>query len=68
MHINILTSSTQHQTALFHVVERTKTFATRTKMKNALAKCAKLLFLIVKSADSFLLPSSSWLRKFPNVF
>lgn len=51
MHINILTSSTQHQTALFHVVERTRTFVNRTKMKNALAKCAKLLFLIVKSAD-----------------
>ena len=35
------------------------------KMKTARAKHAKLLFFTIKYANLFLLPSSSWLRKFP---
>ena len=37
-------------------------------MKNARAKCAKIMFFIVKYVNflGFLLPSSSWLLKLPN--
>ena len=44
----VLTSSTQVENRLFHVVERTRTGVKCTKMKNARAKPAKLLFFIVK--------------------
>ena len=44
----VLTSSTSGQNRLFHVVERTRTGVKCTKMKNARAKPAKLLFFIVK--------------------
>ena len=43
-----LTSSTQLQSRLFHVVKRTRTSAECEKMKNARAKRAKLLFFIFK--------------------
>ena len=48
---HILTSSTQLQNRSFHVVERTRTSTKCQKMKNARAKCAKLLFFIVNYAD-----------------
>ena len=45
------TSSTLLQNRSFHVVERTRTSSKCQKMKNARAKRAKLLFLIVKYAN-----------------
>ena len=48
---HVLTSSTQPQNSLFHVVERTRTSSKCQKMKNARAKRAKLLFFIVKYAN-----------------
>ena len=48
---HILTSSTQLQNRSFHVVERTRTSAKCLKIKNARAKRAKLLFVIVKYAN-----------------
>jgi len=50
---HILTSSTQLQNRSFHVVERTRTSAKCQKTKNARAKHAKLLFVIVKYANSW---------------
>ena len=47
----MLTSSTQLQSRSFHVVERTRTSSKCQKMKNARAKRAKILFLIVKYAN-----------------
>ena len=47
----MLTSSTQLQNRSFGVVERTRTSAKCQKMKNARAKRAKILFLIVKYAN-----------------
>ena len=47
----LLTSSTQLQNRLFHVVERTRTSSKCQKMKNARAKRAKILFFIVKYAN-----------------
>ena len=44
----VLTSSTQQQNSSFYVVERTRTVLKCTKMKDARAKRAKLLFFIVK--------------------
>ena len=44
----MLTSSTQLQNRLFHVVERTRTSTKCQKMKSARAKRAKILFFIVK--------------------
>jgi len=44
----VLTSSTQLQNRSFHVVERTKTTAKCTKMKNVGAKRPKLLFFVAK--------------------
>ena len=66
---HMLTSSTQLQNRSFHVVERTRTSSKCQKMKNSLTKRAKILFFIVKYANlwGFLLPSSSWLLKLPNV-
>ena len=40
----VLTSSTQEQNRLFHVAERTRTGVKCTKMKNARAQPAKLVF------------------------
>ena len=48
---HMLTSSTQLQNKSFHVVERTRTSSKCQKMKNARAKCAKILFFIVKYAN-----------------
>ena len=48
---HMLTSSTQLQNRSFDVVERTRTSAKCQKMKNARAKRAKILFLIVKYAN-----------------
>ena len=48
---DMLTSSTQLQNRSFHVVERTRTSSKCQKMKNARAKCAKILFFIVKYAN-----------------
>ena len=62
----MLTSSAQLQNSSFHVVERTRTSSKCQKMKNARAKRAKILFFIVKYANLFLLPSSSWFLKLPN--
>ena len=64
---HMFTSSTQLQNRSFHFVERTRTSSKRQKMKNARAKCAKILFFIVKYANvrGFLSPSSSWLLKLP---
>ena len=45
------TSSTQPQNRSFHVVERTRTSTRCLKMKNALAKRAKLLCFTVKYAN-----------------
>ena len=47
----VLTLSTQLQNKSFQVVERTRTTAKCTKMKNARAKHAKLPFFIVKYAN-----------------
>ena len=47
----MLMSSTHLQNRSFHVVERTRTSAKCQKMKNARAKRAKILFLIVKYAN-----------------
>ena len=48
---HMLTSSTQLQNRSFHVVERARTSSKCQKMKNALAKRAKILFFIVKYAN-----------------
>ena len=48
---SMLTSSTQLQNRSFHVVERTRTSTKCQKMKIARAKCAKILFFIVKYAN-----------------
>ena len=48
---HMLTSSTQLQNRSFHVVERTRTSSKCQKIKNARAKRAKILFLIVKYAN-----------------
>ena len=48
---HMLTSSTQLQNSSFHVVERTRTSTKFQNMKNARAKCAKMLFFIVKYAN-----------------
>ena len=48
---HLLTSSAQLQNRSFHVVERKRTSAKCQKMKNALAKHAKILFFIVKYAN-----------------
>ena len=63
---HMLTSFTRLQKRSFHVIERTRTSSQCQKMKNARAKRAKILFFIVKYVG-FLLPSSSWLLKFPLV-
>ena len=47
----MLTSSTQMQNRLFHVIERTRTSAKSPRMKNARARRAKLLFFVVKYAN-----------------
>ena len=44
-------TSTEPQNKSFHVVDRTRTAAKCTKMKNARAKRAKLLIFIVKYAN-----------------
>ena len=43
---HMLTSSSQLQNRLFHVVERTRTSSKCQKMKTARAKRAKILFLL----------------------
>ena len=48
---HMLTSSTQLQNWLFHVVERTRTSSKCQKMKNARAKRARILFFTVKYAN-----------------
>ena len=48
---HILTSSTHLKNRSYHVVERTRTSSKCQKMKNAPAKCAKILFFIVKYAN-----------------
>ena len=48
---HVLTSSKQLQNGSFHVVERTRTPSKMSKMKNAHAKRAKILFFIVKYAN-----------------
>ena len=48
---HMLTSSTQLQERSFHVIERTRTSSKCQKMKNARAKRAKILFIIVKYAN-----------------
>ena len=48
---HVLTSSTQLQNRSFDVVERTRGSTKCQKMKNARAKRAKILFLIVKYAN-----------------
>ena len=48
---HMLTSSTQLQNWSFNVIERTRTSSKSQKMKNARAKCAKILFSIVKYAN-----------------
>ena len=48
---HMLKSTTQLQNWSFHVVERTRTSSKCQKMKNARAKRAKILFLIVKYAN-----------------
>ena len=48
---HMLTSSTQLQNWLFHVVERTRTSSKCQKMKYASGKRAKILFFIVKYAN-----------------
>ena len=48
---HMLTSSTQLQNRSFHVVERTRMSSKCQKTKNARAKRAKTLFLIVKYAN-----------------
>ena len=50
---HLLTSSTQLQNRSFHVVERTRTSSKCQKMKSARAKRAKILFFIVKYANSW---------------
>ena len=47
----VLTSSTQPKNKSFHVVDRTIVAAKCTKMKNARAKRAKLLFFIISYAN-----------------
>ena len=66
---HMLTLSTQLQKRSFHVIERTRTSSKCQKMKNALAKRAKVLFFVVKICKfvGLLLPSSSWLLKLPNI-
>ena len=65
---HMLTSSTQLQNRSFLVVERTRTSLKCQKMKTARAKRAKILFsLSNRQIVGFLLPSSSWLFKLPNV-
>ena len=61
---HMLTSSTQLQNRSFLVVERTRTSSKCQKMKNARAKRAK--YQICKFVE-FLLLSSSWLLRLPNV-
>ena len=46
----VLKSSTPLKNMSFHVVERTRTTAKRTKVKTAQAKRVKLLFFIVNHA------------------
>ena len=48
---HMFTSSASLQNWAFHVVERTRTSTKCQKMKNARAKRAKILFLIVKYAN-----------------
>ena len=48
---HMLTLSTQLQNRSFHVIERMRTSSKCQKMKNARAKRAKILFLIVKYAN-----------------
>ena len=66
----MLTSSTQLQKRSFHVVERTRVSWMSSKcqkMKNARAKRAKknVFYCQICKFVTFLLPSSSWLRKLP---
>ena len=48
---HMLASSKQLQNRSFHVEERTRTSSKCQKMKNACAKCAKILFFIAKYAN-----------------
>ena len=48
---HMLTSSTQLQNRSFHVVERVENVFKMSKVKNARAKRAKILFFIVKYAN-----------------
>ena len=52
--LNMITSSTQRQNRSFNVIERTRTSEKCSKMKNARAKRAKLLFFIIKYANLLL--------------
>ena len=66
----MLTSSTQLQNRSFHVVERTKTSAICQKLKNCTCKACKTIvfrYQICKFV-TFMLLSSSWLRKLPIVW
>ena len=60
---HMLTTITQLQNRWFHVVERTRTSTKCQKMKNARAKPAKLMFLMVKYANSVSLLHSLCLRR-----
>ena len=65
---HMLTSSTQLQNRSFHVVERKRTSSKCQKMKNARAKRAKILFHCqICKFVGFLLSSSLWLLKLPNL-
>ena len=48
MFFQVLTSSSQPQILSIHVVVRTRTAKKCTKMQNAHAECAEVLFLLIK--------------------
>ena len=52
--LHMITSSSQRQNRSFNVMERTRTSEKCSKMKNACAKRAKLLFFIIKYANLLL--------------
>jgi len=66
---HMLTSSTQLQNRSFPVVERTRTSSKCQKVRNARAKRAKNTVFHCQMCKfmGFLLPSSSWLLKLPNI-
>ena len=62
---HLLMSFIQLQNRSFHVVERTRTSTKCQKMKSARAK--RVFHCQICKFVEFLLPSSSWLRKLPNI-